>query len=172
MLNPLRLVKAPAPVLDTAATEVQLDDDLNDELIEVGRARYPVLAVLNHMSALMHAKGGIGLAANQVGILKRLVVIDGALARQAGIPWALVNPSFTPFEEDGDLEGEEGCLSYPGVRKQIRRWRRGNLGWATGGDGSTYGRIVRTIDLEQNGFAVIVVQHELDHLAGRCAVAP
>jgi peptide deformylase len=107
----------------------------------------------DRMVALMHDARGVGLAATQVGVLRRLFVFepdeDGALA--------VVNP--TIVEGDGDRETEEeGCLSLQGVRVPVPRAARLTLeGRDPNGD---------EVRFELEGLGARVVQHEVDHLDG------
>jgi peptide deformylase len=105
------------------------------------------------MTALMHDAQGVGLAATQVGVLRRLFVLepddDG--------PRAVVNPKLTVVGDEVETD-EEGCLSLQGVRVPVERSIRVIL---EGKD--TNGADVR---YELEGYAARIAQHEVDHLAG------
>lgn len=111
----------------------------------------------------MAAAGGVGLAAPQVGIGRQVVVFGcEASPRYPEAPpvpaTVLINPVLTPLGDDEE-EGWEGCLSVPGLRGLVPRWRRIRY---QGFD--QYGEAIdRTVD----GFHARVVQHECDHLAGK-----
>jgi peptide deformylase len=127
------------PVLRMRAGEVEVFDEELARLVE-------------RMTALMHDADGVGLAATQVGILRRFFVfsIDG----EDGV---LVNPVLTRV--DGELElDEEGCLSLGSVRVPVERQLKVTIEGkdASGGD----------VKLELEGMGARVVQHELDHLDG------
>jgi peptide deformylase len=105
----------------------------------------------------MYSAPGVGLAANQIGVLRRVAVFD---AQDELGPRALINPEIV--ELDGDWEYEEGCLSVPGHYWEIRR-----PGFAR----------VKTLDLDGNqiefagdGLLGRILQHEIDHLDGRLLI--
>jgi len=114
-----------------------------------------IRARIDDMFATMYAAPGIGLAANQVGDLRRIVVIDVSPAGDE--PRVLVNPEIV--ERSGEQVLEEGCLSIVGVTDQVRRaeWVRVE---ALDRGGEPYG-------FEAEGLLAACVQHELDHLDGR-----
>lgn len=95
---------------------------------------------------------GVGLAAPQIGILKRIVVID----TEEEEPMALINPEII-FSE-GQIDSEEGCLSCPEEYGIVQRSERVKVK-ALNEDG-------QEIEIEAEGFLAIVLQHELDHLKG------
>ena len=105
------------------------------------------------MTALMHDAQGVGLAATQVGVLRRLFVFE---ADEDG-PLAVVNPRVVESSSETSVD-EEGCLSLQGVRLPVERAERVTL---EGQDVS--GADVR---YELDGLGARVVQHELDHLDG------
>ena len=72
----------------------------------------------------MHAEGGIGIAAPQVGRLIRLVIIDVTGPEKREGKMVLVNPVWTPLPDAGYVESEEGCLSVPDYRSKVRRTAR------------------------------------------------
>ncbi len=115
------------------------------------------------MEATMTAANGAGLAAPQIGVDLQLVIF-GTGAPNPRYPDApvvprtvLLNPLITPLD-DAEEEGWEGCLSVPGLRGVVPRWRRIRYqGFDVAG---------RLIDREAEGFHARVVQHECDHLQG------
>lgn len=116
------------------------------------------------LSDTMTAANGAGLAAPQIGVDLQ-VVIFGSDAPNPRYPDApvvprtvLVNPVITPLGDEEE-EGWEGCLSVPGLRGLVPRWRRIRY---TGFDAQG-----RPIDREAEGFHARVVQHECDHLFGK-----
>ena len=128
------------PVLRMRAEEVEeFDDELR--------------AVAERMLGVMHDAEGVGLAATQVGILRRFFVctIDGE-------DRVLVNPSVTPLGEDTDVD-TEGCLSLASVRVPVERATKVALE-ARDASGEP-------VSLELEGYPARVVQHEVDHLDGR-----
>jgi peptide deformylase len=108
------------------------------------------------MGDAMIEHGGVGLAANQVGLSMRMIVVAGALMDQ-NHPIALVNPRLETLE--GACELEEGCLSLPGLRQKVAgRARKARVVYQ-GLDGAWRERTVE-------GLAALCVQHEIDHLDG------
>jgi peptide deformylase len=119
-------------------------------------------ALIADMEETMRHLDGAGLAAPQIGVGLRVVVFgfeDNPRYPDAGsVPYTvLINPVLTPLSDDVE-EGWEGCLSVPGLRGRVPRWRR--LRYA-GLD--PFGR---PIDRSVEGFHARVVQHECDHLDG------
>lgn len=110
------------------------------------------------MTETMYAAPGVGLAAPQVGKSLRLLVMDPGVQEGERRPRVLVNPVLEPLGEVIVSE-QEGCLSVPlNYRADVPRWSRVRLR-ATDLDGTA-------IDEELEGFAAVVVQHEVDHLDG------
>ena len=107
------------------------------------------------MLETMYAENGIGLAATQVNVQQRIVVMD--LSEQRNEPLALVNPEVT--QRAGTEEMEEGCLSVPGYTDLVQRaekisYRYLNL------DGEE-------VEAEADGLRAVCIQHEIDHLNGK-----
>jgi len=119
-------------------------------------------ALVSDLRDTMAACDGAGLAAPQIGVPLR-VVIYGITANPRypeapPIPeTVLVNPLLTPLGEEEQL-GWEGCLSVPGLRGEVRRWRRLLI--------EAFGPGGQPIEREVEGFHARVVQHECDHLDG------
>ena len=109
------------------------------------------------MLETMYAAPGRGLAAPQVGVLKRMFVMDVGWKEGKSDPLVCINPMLQEVSE-ARAEGEEGCLSIPGVTATISRPAQVQMVW-TGINGARY---VQSFD----GFAAACVQHELDHLDG------
>ncbi|HEV8602662.1 MAG TPA: peptide deformylase [Gaiellaceae bacterium] len=131
----------PDPVLRMRAHEV---DDFDDDLVQlVGR-----------MKRLMLEARGVGLAANQVGVLRRVLVLQ---VDEEEEPHALVNPQVVERSDERELE-DEGCLSLQGVVVPVERPERVRLE-ARDAAGAP-------VELELEGLAARVAQHELDHLDG------
>lgn len=105
----------------------------------------------------MYAAPGRGLAAPQVGVLKRLFVMDVTWKEGPRSPVVCINPEII-WRSDETAPGPEGCLSIPGVTAEVTRAREIRLRW-TGLD-----EVVREEHL--TGFAAICAQHEYDHLDG------
>jgi len=139
---PIRLY--PDPVLVTPAREIT---DINGEL----------QGLIDAMAATMYQAPGLGLAANQVGELKRLIVFD--VAQREGTPrlQVLINPVLTA--QEGEIVYNEGCLSVRDFSAEVRRAARVCV--------EGFDREGRPVCLEAEGLLAIVLQHELDHLEGR-----
>lgn len=120
-------------------------------------------ALLQDLRDTMAALSGAGLAAPQIGVPLRVVLFGGAMRNPRypdapPVPYTeLVNPVLEPLGEETE-EGWEGCLSVPGLRARVPRWRRLRYrGFTPTGE---------SIDREVEGFHARVVQHECDHLDG------
>lgn len=107
------------------------------------------------MLEVMYARRGIGLAGPQVGIRRRLFVLD--VSEEKDVPVILINPRLA--STDGRIiEAEEGCLSFPGLYAPVSRHAHAVVEYM-GADGEAH-------TLEGEGFLARVVQHETDHLDG------
>jgi peptide deformylase len=127
-----------------------------------------VLLSVNKMQELMYQNNGIGLAANQVGILKRFFILDvdqktktdkdgNILERVPGNLHVFINPELS---FGGDLViGEEGCLSVPGVYECVKRYSFVNVKY--------YDINFEKKEKKFEGLLSIVIQHEYDHLEGK-----
>lgn len=131
------------PVLDTVATEI---DTFDDELATLA----------NDMLETMDAAGGVGLAANQIGLTKRIFVYDCSHF-QSGLRGAIVNPVWEPIGNLGQI-GTEGCLSIPDVSAETQRYYQVKV---SGQD--VHGRPVSMV---VSDLMARCVQHETDHLDG------
>jgi len=131
----------PDPRLRNRAEPVERVDD------EIGR-------LVDDMLETMYAAPGIGLAASQVNVPRRVVTID--ISEHGDRPLCLVNPEI--LELAGNVETEEGCLSVPGIYEFVERadWIRAR---ALGRDGESF-------EFEAEGLLAVCVQHEIDHLEG------
>ena len=118
-----------------------------------------VHTLIDDMIETMYEAGGIGLAASQIDVHERLVVIDTSEERNQ--PMVLINPEIT-WMNDERVKGEEGCLSVPGIYDGVERATQVKV-TAMDRDGQS-----RTIEAE--GMLAICIQHELDHLMGKVFV--
>ena len=141
----LDILHFPDPRLRNSAKPVDAVDDSVRQLID-------------DMFETMYDAPGIGLAAIQVNVPKRVIVVDTSEDRSA--PLALVNPEI--LEKHGEEEMDEGCLSVPGVYETVQRAERIRVR-ALGRDGQPFER-----DLD--GLLAVCVQHEIDHLDGKLFV--
>ncbi len=118
-----------------------------------------VCAVLDDMLATMYDANGIGLAATQVDVHERIVVID--VSEERDTPLVLINPEIT-WASDEKQVGDEGCLSVPGIYDGVERSTAVHVR-ALDREGQP-----RTIEAE--GLLAVCIQHEMDHLMGKVFV--
>jgi peptide deformylase len=135
---------APHPKLKTKAAPVAAVDD-------------DVRALMDDMLETMYAAPGIGLAAPQIGVARRIVVLDVADKDGPPKPMCLVNPDIVALGEE-TVVAEEGCLSLPEIYAEVERHARVFVRF-TDREGQ-----VREMDAE--GLLARCVQHEIDHLDG------
>jgi peptide deformylase len=119
-----------------------------------------VAQLADDMAETMYAAPGIGLAAPQVGVGDRVIVLDVPADEETGRSATgllkLVNPVIA--ERDGEIVWEEGCLSVPDLTAPVRRARRILLrAWTTD---------EKEIEIEADDLVAVAIQHELDHLDG------
>ena len=134
------------------------DPRLRNRAAPVERVDDTIRQLLDDMLETMYAAPGIGLAAIQVNVPKRVVTID--LSEHGDQPLCLVNPEI--LERTGSIETEEGCLSVPGIYESVARaeWIRAR---ALDRDG-------KALEFEAEGMLAVCVQHEIDHLDGKLFV--
>ena len=134
-----RILKIPHPALRSVAKRVTKVSKRHQELIK-------------QMIREMRAANGIGLAAPQIGVLERVIVIAPGNMK----PLALINPEILSAE--GEIVGQEGCLSVPGLYGDVGRAEKVRV--------QAQDRTGSTCTWEMEGLAARVVQHETDHLDG------
>jgi peptide deformylase len=118
-------------------------------------------ALIDDMAETMYAAPGVGLAAPQIGVNKRLYIIDTASGEDEPSDLRVfINPEIIATE--GELLFEEGCLSFPGVREEIKRYERVTVR-ALDEKGEPF-------ELEADGLLAIAIQHEGDHLDGKLMI--
>ena len=142
----LKILEFPDPRLRTIAEPVEQVDD-------------EVRKLIDDMFETMYDAPGIGLAATQVNVHKRIVVID--LSEDKSEPLVMINPEFEVLTEDQD-QMQEGCLSVPGFYEHVERPNRIRLK-ALDRDGHPYELIAEEL-------LAVCIQHELDHLNGKLFV--
>lgn len=108
------------------------------------------------MYQTMAAYNGVGLAANQVGVAQRVLVIDLPIDDETRVRFALVNPELS--ERAGNETGEEGCLSIPGIYEDVKRAKKLRVRGL-----NEHGK---PLDFVAEGFLARAIQHEVDHLDG------
>ncbi len=133
------------PVLRKKAIEIE-PDEIDDKLREF----------IADMTETMYTGEGVGLAAPQVGVSKRLIVYDNVEAGYQLAPQVLINPEIV--EREGSCRGEEGCLSIPDVRDMVVRAERVVV--------QGLDRDGNEVEIEAEGMPSRILQHEIDHLEG------
>lgn len=131
------------------------DDRLRNTAIPVEEIGPDIKEIAENMLETMYAKGGIGLAAIQVNIQKRVVVID--LSEEKNEPLIMINPEISMLE--GIESMREGCLSVPDYFDIVERAENIEFNYKTLGD--------ETVTTKADGLLAICVQHEIDHLNGK-----
>ena len=144
-MSVLNILHFPDPLLRQKAKPVSVVD------AEIRR-------IVDDMFETMYQAPGIGLAAVQVNILKRIIVID--ISENKDQPLCLINPQI--IEATGSEKSEEGCLSVPGIYEQVRRAEHIRV--------RALDREGHPIELETGGLLAICIQHEIDHLDGKLFV--
>lgn len=134
------------------------DDVLNKQCKEVKEMTERLSVLIDDMIDTMHDAEGVGLAAPQVGILKRLCVID--VSEEGNDPIVLINP--VVVETDGEQRGTEGCLSVPGMVGIVTRPEYAKV--------KALDRDMKPIEVEGRGLLARAFCHEIDHLDGKLYV--
>ncbi len=111
--------------------------------------------LIDDMIETMHDAEGVGLAAPQVGILKRIVVID--VSEDGDDPIVMINPEI--IETSGEQRGAEGCLSVPGMTGIVTRPMYAKA--------KALSRDMQEIEIEGEGLLARAICHEIDHLDGK-----
>jgi peptide deformylase len=125
----------------------------------VERVDERIRTLIDDMLATMYANDGVGLAATQVDVHERVIVLDTSESRDR--PRVLINPEIVARSEEMRF-GEEGCLSVPQIYDKVERHARVTVR-ALGRDGQPY-------EFEAEGLEAVCVQHEMDHLVGKVFV--
>lgn len=141
----LQILHYPDPRLRTIAAPVETVDDSTRQLVR-------------DLLETMYASSGIGLAATQVNVHQRILVLDVSEDRDQ--PKAFINPEI--IHREGMEQMEEGCLSVPGFFEPVTRAERIRVR-ALDDEG-------RSFELEADGLLAICIQHEIDHLDGKLFV--
>lgn len=141
----LKIVESPDPILATVCDPCTVGDPALKELAQ-------------EMAKAMYANNGCGIAAPQVGVLQRLVVIDTDWDDDHKNPIYMVNPEIIELQGEAETVGE-GCLSCPGVTVPISRqpWARARY----------YDLDGELWEIEGDGLLGRCIQHEIDHLNGK-----
>ena len=141
----LKILHHPDPRLRTKATPVQtFDADLS--------------VFAQDMLETMYAAPGIGLAATQVNVHKRIIVVD--VSKENDQPYTLINPVLEPF--GSKIKSEEGCLSVPEIYESVERFEQVNV--------RAQDVAGNPVEFTADGMLSICIQHECDHLDGKLFV--
>jgi peptide deformylase len=141
----LKILEFPDPRLRTKATPVDVvDDDLR--------------TLIGDMFETMYAAPGIGLAATQVNVHKRLLITD--VTSDKSEPHVFINPEI--LEKDGVTYTDEGCLSVPGYYEEVKRAEHIRVRFLD--------RNGESREMEAEGLLAVCIQHEIDHLDGKLFV--
>lgn len=134
------------------------DEILRKKLPECDALDPALQQFLPDMIFTMYERDGVGLAANQVGSEFRMFVMDPDWAREdrEPNPIVMINPLIE--SRDGEIYGEEGCISLPGIFADVPRSARITISW-TDEKGAKHTE-------EAEGYRAVVIQHEFDHLDG------
>ena len=144
-MTKLAILEYPDPRLRKKAAAVTVVDDAMRQLAD-------------NMLETMYAAKGVGLAATQVDVHVRLIVLD--VSEERDRPLVLFNPELLKLEGSGP--GEEGCLSLPGIYDKLTRATFVRVR-ALGHDGTPF-------EMDADGLLAICIQHEMDHLEGKLFV--
>ncbi len=142
----LTILKYPDPKLHRVAAPVKGVDD-------------EIRALVDDMLATMYEAEGIGLAATQVDVHQRVIVID--TSEQRDRPLVLINPELVVASDEMVL-GEEGCLSVPATYDKVERHASVTV--------RALNRAGDSFELDAEGLTAVCVQHEMDHLLGKVFV--
>jgi len=145
-MTKLTILEYPDPRLRTRAAPVAVVDD-------------SIRTLIDDMLETMYAAPGVGLAATQVNVHRRVLVAD--VTREQNQPLAFVNPEIV--ERQGTTEAEEGCLSVPGIFDKLSTRAARVVVRALDREG-------RPFELEADGLLAVCIQHEIDHLEGKLFV--
>ena len=134
------------------------DPRLRTKAVPVDTVDASIRKLIDDMFETMYAAPGIGLAATQVNIHKRVIVID--VTEDRSKPLALINPLIVSRE--GTEETEEGCLSVPGIYDKVTRAEKIRV--------RTLDRSGNEVEIDADGLLAVCIQHEMDHLEGKLFV--
>ena len=137
---------------DTFKLKIYPDSALKMQSADVEHFDENLAAFVKKMRDTMEAYDGIGLAAPQVGVLKKIAVVE-----YENVLYVLINPKL--ISQEGVQEGDEGCLSFPGIYASVKRPLRVSISTRdTNGEERTY---------DADGVLARAFLHEMDHLEGR-----
>ena len=132
------------------------DERLRTPAEPVAEVNDEIRRLVEDMAETMYAAEGVGLAANQIGVLKRIFVIDIAGEDEPSDLKVFINPEI--LEAEGTQSFSEGCLSFPGAREDIKRAESVHVR-ALDANGESF-------ELHATGLLAVAIQHENDHING------
>jgi peptide deformylase len=144
-MTKLAILEYPDPRLRTQAEPIRVVDDAVRKLVD-------------DMLETMYTAHGVGLAATQVDVHRRLIVLDVSDTRDQAL--VFINPELVSAE--GRAPGEEGCLSVPGIYDKLERAARIRV--------RALDRNGESFEMEAQGMLAVCIQHEMDHLEGKLFV--
>ncbi len=133
------------------------DPRLKAKAKPVGKVDDAVRALMDDMVETMYAANGIGLAAPQIGVSKRIVVMDLARDDEAASPRKFVDPEIVWASEE-TVPCEEGCLSVPDQYAEVERPKQVRVRYRDEND--------KVQEIDCDGLLAVCIQHEMDHLEG------
>jgi peptide deformylase len=128
------------------------EPDLREKALPVKEITPEILNLIKDMAETMYTASGVGLAASQVGVLKRIILVDGEEDELI----VLINPVI--IKSEGEVVEEEGCLSVPDIYSQVKRSSKVTIK-ALNDNGDL-------IEIIKEGLTARALQHEIDHLDG------
>jgi peptide deformylase len=134
------------------------DERLRKTSVAVKTVDDTIRQLVDDMTETMYTEKGVGLAANQVNVQLRIIVID--VSENKDTPLCLINPEL--IEKDGIKEAEEGCLSVPGFFEKVKRAEHIKV--------KALDRNGQPFEFAATGLLAVCVQHEMDHLEGKLFV--
>lgn len=140
----LEVLKYPDPRLSTSAQPVE---NINGDVVRL----------VDDMLETMYAAPGVGLAANQVGVLQRVIILDVDHENPQKNVYKLINPVITRSE--GEILWEEGCLSVVDFTAEVRRAAQVEVVALDPDE--------KEVKIEADGLLAVALQHEIDHLDGK-----
>ena len=133
------------------------DKVLKEKALLVEEINSDIQCLIDDMIETMYAAPGIGLAAPQVGVSKRIIIVDVSMREDEKAPLiVLINPEIAAYE--GETDSEEGCLSLPGYTTNVKRAEKVLV--------RGLNREGLPVEIKGEGLLSRAVQHEIDHLNG------
>jgi len=134
------------------------DPLLRKKAEKVHKVSAKIQKLIDDMFDTMYANNGVGLAANQVGELKRIFVLDCSSDEESMPQMVFINPVI--IKKIGAIVSREGCLSFPGVYTDVKRYEKILVRFM-----DVKGK-TKTVEIPENTLLCRAIQHELDHLDG------